>query len=86
MKEIIDKLEARRQAARLGGGKTRIETQHKRGKLSARERVELLMDRDSFEELDMFVEHRSGEFGMDKQRIAGDGRAARKTRRTQDTG
>src|SRR5579864_7671758 len=73
MKDIIDKLEARRAAARAGGGKARIEAQHKRGKLTARERVELLMDRDSFEELDMFVEHRSGDFGMEKQKIAGDG-------------
>jgi propionyl-CoA carboxylase beta chain len=73
MKDIIDRLEDRRDAARLGGGKARIEAQHKRGKLTARERVELLMDRDSFEELDMFVEHRSGDFGMEKQKIAGDG-------------
>src|ERR1051326_2007131 len=73
MKDIIDKLEARRAAARAGGGKARIEAQHKRGKLTARERIELLMDRDSFEELDMFVEHRSNEFGMEKSKIAGDG-------------
>ena len=73
MKDIIDKLEARRDAARAGGGERRIEAQHKRGKLTARERVELLMDRDSFEELDMFVEHRSHDFGMEKQKIAGDG-------------
>jgi propionyl-CoA carboxylase beta chain len=73
MKDIVDKLEARRQAARLGGGEKRVEAQHKRGKLTARERVELLMDRDSFEELDMFVEHRSHDFGMEKQKIAGDG-------------
>ena len=73
MKDIIDKLEGRREAARLGGGKARIEAQHKRGKLTARERVELLMDKNSFEELDMFVEHRSGDFGMEKQKIAGDG-------------
>src|SRR5580693_1023492 len=73
MKDIIDKLEARREAARQGGGKARIEAQHKRGKLTARERMELLMDRDSFEELDMFVEHRSNEFGMEKTKIPGDG-------------
>ncbi len=73
MKNIIDKLEARREAARAGGGERRIEAQHKRGKLTARERVELLMDRDLFEELDMFVEHRSYDFGMEKQKIAGDG-------------
>ncbi|MGA8820574.1 MAG: acyl-CoA carboxylase subunit beta, partial [Xanthobacteraceae bacterium] len=73
MKDIIDKLEARREAARAGGGKARIEAQHKRGKLTARERVELLMDKNSFEEFDMFVEHRSSDFGMEKQKIAGDG-------------
>src|SRR5438477_9344520 len=73
MKDIIDKLEARRAGARLGGGQARIEAQHKRGKLTARERMELLMDRDSFEELDMFVEHRSNDFGMEKSKIAGDG-------------
>jgi propionyl-CoA carboxylase beta chain len=73
MKDIIDKLEARRAAARAGGGKARVETQHKRGKLTARERIELLMDRGSFEELDTFVEHRSNDFGMEKQKIAGDG-------------
>src|SRR5579884_1189084 len=73
MKDIIDKLEARRAAARAGGGEKRVAAQHKRGKLTARERIALLMDRDSFEEFDMFVEHRSSDFGMDKQKIAGDG-------------
>jgi propionyl-CoA carboxylase beta chain len=73
MKDIVDKLEARRAGARLGGGQARIDAQHKRGKLTARERMELLMDRDSFEELDMFVEHRSNDFGMEKSKIAGDG-------------
>src|ERR1700740_158180 len=73
MKDIVDKLEARRAGARRGGGDKRIEAQHKRGKLTARERVELLMDRASFEELDMFVEHRSSDFGMEKSKIAGDG-------------
>ena len=58
----------------LGGGQARIEAQHKRGKLTARERIDLLMDKDSFEEFDMFVEHRATEFGMDKQaKIPGDG-------------
>ena len=56
----------RRENARLGGGQARIDAQHKRGKLTARERVELLMDKDSFEEFDMFVEHRATDFGMDK--------------------
>src|SRR3974377_1665339 len=73
MKDILDKLEKRREEARLGGGKARIEAQHKRGKLTARERIELLLDRGSFEEFDMFVEHRSNEFGMDKTKIPGDG-------------
>src|SRR3974377_292565 len=73
MKDIVEKLEERRASARRGGGEKRIEAQHKRGKLTARERMELLMDRDSFEELDMFVEHRSNDFGMEKSKIAGDG-------------
>src|ERR1700751_4150464 len=73
MTDIIDRLEERRDSARGGGGEKRIEAQHKRGKLTARERIELLMDRASFEELDVFVEHRSSDFGMEKQKIAGDG-------------
>jgi propionyl-CoA carboxylase beta chain len=74
MKDILEKLETRRANARLGGGQARIEAQHKRGKLTARERIDLLMDKDSFEEFDMFVEHRATEFGMDKQpKVPGDG-------------
>jgi propionyl-CoA carboxylase beta chain len=73
MKDILEKLEERRGRARKGGGDARIDAQHKRGKLTARERLELLMDKGSFEELDMFVEHRSAEFGMEKSRIPGDG-------------
>ena len=73
MKDILEKLEERRQRARAGGGKARVDAQHKRGKLTARERLELLMDKGSFEEFDMFVEHRSAEFGMEKTRIPGDG-------------
>src|SRR4026209_1163191 len=74
MKDILEKLEVRRANARLGGGQTRINAQHGRGKLTARERVELLMDKDSFEEFDMFVEHRATDFGMDKgAKIPGDG-------------
>src|SRR3954468_18082960 len=73
MKEIIAKLEQRRADARKGGGQARIEAQHKRGKLTARERVELMMDKESFEELDMFVEHRTTDFGMDQTKIPGDG-------------
>src|SRR2546423_13031249 len=74
MKDILEKLEGRRANARLGGGQARIDAQHKRGKLTARERVELLMDKDSFEEFDMFVEHRATDFGMDEgAKIPGDG-------------
>jgi propionyl-CoA carboxylase beta chain len=73
MKDILEKLEERRDDARLGGGKARIEAQHKRGKLTARERIELLLDNGSFEEFDMFVEHRSSDFGMEKNKIPGDG-------------
>src|SRR5438094_3030199 len=73
MKHILEKLEERRARARAGGGKARVDAQHKRGKLTARERLELLMDKGSFEEFDMFVEHRSAEFGMEKTRIPGDG-------------
>src|SRR5437868_6477197 len=73
MKDILEKLEHRRGEARLGGGKQRIEAQHKRGKLTARERLALLLDRNSFEEFDMFVEHRCDEFGMAKAKIPGDG-------------
>src|SRR3974390_337398 len=73
MKDIVEKLAQRRSGARAGGGSARIEAQHKRGKLTARERLELLMDKGSFEEFDMFVEHRSAEFGMEKSKIPGDG-------------
>jgi propionyl-CoA carboxylase beta chain len=73
MKEILVELERRRAVARLGGGQQRIDAQHKRGKLTARERIDLFLDEGSFEEFDMFVEHRSTDFGMDKSRIAGDG-------------
>jgi propionyl-CoA carboxylase beta chain len=73
MKHILEKLEARRAVARLGGGEKRIAAQHAKGKLTARERIELLLDHGSFEEFDMFVEHRSSEFGMEKQKIPGDG-------------
>src|SRR5438132_1785894 len=73
MKDILDRLEQHRARAREGGGKARVEAQHKRGKLTARERLELLLDKGSFEEFDMFVEHRAAEFGMEKSRIPGDG-------------
>jgi propionyl-CoA carboxylase beta chain len=73
MKDIVEKLEVRRARARAGGGEARVEAQHKRGKLTARERIDLLMDKGSFEEFDMFVEHRATDFGMDKTKIPGDG-------------
>ncbi|HEX3431866.1 MAG TPA: acyl-CoA carboxylase subunit beta [Rhizomicrobium sp.] len=73
MKHIIQELEARRERARLGGGEARIKTQHDRGKLTARERLDLLLDPNSFEEFDMFVEARNTDFGADKNRIPGDG-------------
>ena len=73
MKDMLERLEERRAQARLGGGEKRIEAQHGRGKLTARERIELLLDKGSFEEFDMFVEHRSTDFGMEKVKIPGDG-------------
>src|SRR4249920_2287384 len=73
MKDILEKLETRRANARLGGGQARIDAQHKRGKLTARERIGLLMDDNSFEEFDMYVEHRCADFGMEKTKIPGDG-------------
>ncbi|HVI27555.1 acyl-CoA carboxylase subunit beta [Hansschlegelia sp.] len=73
MKDILQELEQRRATARLGGGEKRIAAQHARGKLTARERLEILLDPGSFEEYDMFVEHRSSDFGMEKQKIPGDG-------------
>lgn len=74
MKDILDKLEERRAGARLGGGQKRIDAQHGRGKLTARERIDLLLDEGSFEEFDMFVQHRCVDFGMDKaEKIPGDG-------------
>ena len=73
MSDIVDMLEAKRAQARLGGGERRIEAQHRRGKLTARERLEVLLDEGSFEEYDMFVEHRCADFGMEAQRVPGDG-------------
>ena len=73
MKDIIRLLEEKRRKAREGGGKNRIDAQHKKGKLTARERIDLLLDKDSFEEWDMFVEHRSTDFGMEKNKVPGDG-------------
>ncbi|MGC9560536.1 MAG: acyl-CoA carboxylase subunit beta [Brachymonas sp.] len=73
MKDILDLLEQKREAARMGGGQRRIDSQHKKGKLTARERIEVLLDHGSFEEWDMFVEHRCTDFGMEENHIPGDG-------------
>ena len=73
MSDILAELEKRRAEARLGGGQQRIDAQHAKGKLTARERIEILLDEGSFEEFDMFVVHRCEDFGMGDQRPAGDG-------------
>ncbi len=74
MQDIIRRLDEKRAAAKLGGGQKRIDTQHSKGKLTARERIELLLDEGSFEEWDLFVEHRCTDFGMDQaDKIPGDG-------------
>jgi propionyl-CoA carboxylase beta chain len=73
MKEVINELERRRGTARIGGGQKRIDAQHARGKLTARERIELLLDDKSFEEYGMYVEHRCTDFGMEATKIPGDG-------------
>ena len=71
--EKIKQLIQLREKARMGGGEKRIEAQHKKGKYTARERIDMLLDEGSFEEFDMFVEHRSTNFGMDKTKFLGDG-------------
>lgn len=73
MTDILRQLEDRRDLARAGGGARRVAAQHAKGKLTARERIELLLDEGSFEEFDMFVRHRCTDFGMDEDRPAGDG-------------
>ena len=73
MQHILEELDKRREQAKQGGGEKRIASQHAKGKLTARERIDLLLDEGSFEEFDMFVEHRSSDFGMQDQRIPGDG-------------
>ena len=73
MKDVLEELKERRAKARLGGGAKRIAAQHDRGKLTARERIEVFLDEGSFEEFDMFVTHRSTDFGMDDTRYYGDG-------------
>ena len=73
MHEIIEQLEQKRAQAKQGGGEVRIAAQHAKGKLTARERIEILFDDDSFEEWDIFVEHRCTDFGMQEKTIPGDG-------------
>ncbi|MGU3398751.1 acyl-CoA carboxylase subunit beta [Brucellaceae bacterium D45D] len=73
MQELLQQLETRRNEARLGGGQKRIDAQHAKGKLTARERLDVLLDEGSFEEFDMFVTHRCTDFGMADQKVAGDG-------------
>ncbi len=73
MKDILHQLEAKRDIARMGGGQKRIDSQHAKGKLTARERIELLLDEGSFEEFDMFVTHRCTDFGMPDNKPEGDG-------------
>jgi propionyl-CoA carboxylase beta chain len=73
MATTIEELEARRARARLGGGEKRIAAQHAKGRLTARERLEVLLDPGSFEEYDMFVEHNCSDFGMETQKVPGDG-------------
>ena len=73
MQEILKQLASKRELARLGGGEKRIATQHKKGKLTARERLEVLLDAGTFEEWDMFVEHRCVDFGMEDTKLPGDG-------------
>tara|TARA_R100001244_G_scaffold96522_7_gene72353 strand:+ start:53790 stop:55316 length:1527 start_codon:yes stop_codon:yes gene_type:complete len=73
MSDIIAQLEAKRAEAMLGGGQKRIDSQHAKGKLTARERLDILLDQDSFEEIDMYVEHNCVDFGMEEQHVPGDG-------------
>ena len=73
IEEKLKLLRQKKAEAKLGGGEKRIEEQHKKGKLTARERLEILLDEDSFEEFDMFMVHRSREFGLEKQQYPGDG-------------
>src|ERR687892_266010 len=72
-RRLLERLHHRQSLAEQGGGAARIAQQHKKGKLSARERLDLLLDEGSFVELDRFVVHRSHDFGLEEQRIYGDG-------------
>lgn len=73
MKEKINQLKKLREEAQKGGGEEKIKSQHEKGKLTARERIDLLVDEGSFSEIDMFVKHRTSDFNLDKQKILGDG-------------
>src|SRR3978361_49332 len=73
MRERVEQLGRRAAEAELGGGATRLDAQHRKGKLSARERLDLLLEWGSFVELDRFVVHRSHDFGLEEQLIYGDG-------------
>src|ERR671927_578020 len=73
LRPLVEDLHERRARARLGGGEERIARQHEAGKLTARERLDLLLDPGSFVELDKFKAHRCAEFGMERQKIPGDG-------------
>ncbi len=73
MSANIAEMESRRAAAKMGGGQRRIDGQHAKGKLTARERLEVLLDEDSFEEMDLYVEHDCVDFGMQDQKVPGDG-------------
>src|SRR5690242_21766576 len=72
-REKLEDLRKRKEQAMLGGGQKRIDAQHKKGKLTARERLDLLLDAGSFQELDMFAEHRASDFGLGEQKVPGDG-------------
>ena len=73
MREVLEQLAEKRREAHLGGGQRRIDAQHAKGKLTARERLDVLLDQGSFEEYDMYKAHRCTDFGMQEQQIAGDG-------------
>ena len=73
MQDKLDYLNQQIETAHLGGGQKRIDSQHKKGKLTARERLHFLLDEGSFEEIGMFVTHRSSEFGLEREKYLGDG-------------
>ncbi|MCP4669019.1 MAG: methylmalonyl-CoA carboxyltransferase, partial [Deltaproteobacteria bacterium] len=73
IEDKIKELERRNLEAEAGGGEKRIEAQHAKGKMTARERIDYLLDEGSFEEIDKFVVHRCYDFGMEKKKFAGDG-------------